>query len=311
MVPMPECARSAKNAASLSSPTHAKHHDRPVPETHANFGHEISSGLSSPYTDLDTTHTRSNPVAAQFSTERAGKMRRRPRYEADNDAELDEITQYYYKNFPSDPEEVKKSIEPIVEMDTDSPGSRPEDRWAEPPVGHVPASWPTGPQYLAPGRYMCPQKGCEDRVGPEDSDDGYTRETLGPHIITSHGGDDGLDDLRSAVRTRSNHLRRAQGRRERRDVTPVFFSRLSNSRGIQGAVDDLVKDLEEIRDWERQGKHPPRLWFPDTFALRRFRTYHSRNCSRWLTHSRVPQCQRSPKEADGQRRQDALPAPQT
>lgn len=268
---MPESALYIKNAASLPSPTHAKHHGRPAPETHAKFGHDLSSGLPSPFTDLDTAHARTNPVAPHFSTERADKMGGRPKYEADNDAELDEITQYYYKKFPRGPDEVKESIEPIVEMDTGSPSSRPEDRWAEPPVGYVPASWPTGPHDLGPGRYICPHKGCEDRVGPEDSDEGYTRETLGPHIINSHGGDDGLDDMRSAVRTRSNNLRRAQGRRGRRNVTPVFFSRFSNSGGIQGAVDDMVKDLEEIRDWERQGKFPstptlgPRYFCFETF----------------------------------------------
>ncbi|KAK7738945.1 hypothetical protein SLS63_002282 [Diaporthe eres] len=142
----------------------------------------------------------------------------------------------------------------ISELGMRSPSARIHDDWADRPVGYVPATWPTGPRMLASDHYTCPHEGCEYPVGPTKWGHGYSRTTLGPHIV-SHG----VSDVREAVRDRVMSMRHRLGR-SRADITssPYDYSRFVPG-DLQRATDDLIVDLEELKDWE-QGDRFVRPW---------------------------------------------------
>lgn len=137
----------------------------------------------------------------------------------------------------------------IYESGINSPGTRPHYDWADRPVGYVPAGWPTGPRDLPSGHYICPHEGCENPVGKTESGEGYSRTTLGPHILTH-----GEYKVRSAVRDRVMGLRHAQGLRlGDGEYSPDYYSsRIPGD--LQRVTDDLIRDLEELQDWEQSDR---------------------------------------------------------
>ncbi|KAL1874459.1 hypothetical protein Daus18300_003477 [Diaporthe australafricana] len=147
--------------------------------------------------------------------------------------------------------------ERIYESGVNSPGTMLPDSWKDPPVGYVPATWPTGPRDLPSGHYTCPIEGCKNPVGPSESDQGYIRTTLGPHIL-SHAGDTKkhifVDDLRLAVRRRVVALRRDM-ECPAEDVINMFYYRGDAISSVQAKVDDMITDLAELRNWEQSSRH--------------------------------------------------------
>lgn len=196
-------------------------------------------------------------------------MDRRPRFSSGDTME-GENTQYYYDDDDEFllPGETSEEDDPIVELGRNSPGSRLDDPWADPPVSYVPASWPTGPRELPPGRYTCPYKGCKHPVGPKESDEGYSRTTLRAHVARHSDYDSAYPSiygLRRTVRERVRALRCALRRHPGDEADFVEYDRHEPDT-LQRETDELILDLEEIRDWEessRRGPYPVRVMTND------------------------------------------------
>lgn len=157
--------------------------------------------------------------------------------------------------------EISEDSDAIGELGRNSPGSRLDDTWADPPVSYVPASWPTGPRELAPGRYTCPYKGCEHPVGPRASDEGYSRTTLAAHVATHSDYDStykSIYGLRWRVRERVRELRCALRRDPGDEAEDYLLDYDYNEPDrLQQETDELILDLEEIREWEDSGRRGP------------------------------------------------------
>lgn len=177
-----------------------------------------------------------------------------------------EATDSYYDDYP-DPYNSFDEFGPFVELGRNSTVSRHRDHWVDPPVSYVPGCWPTGPRELPPDHYVCPYEGCEHPVGPNDSDEGYNRETLGLHI-QSHAVQPDPDpffmrDLRRTVHGRLRAVRRALHCNPR-DISPddkiIHYS--GDPKGSQSETDELIQDLQELKNWERStrmlGPYPVR-----------------------------------------------------
>ncbi|KAG6366526.1 hypothetical protein INS49_000703 [Diaporthe citri] len=241
----PQDSTTFENAASSPSPTRARHHDQPFSKMRANFGDGPSSELSSPFTGFDTTHSRSDPVPLHFTTQRVDKMGRPPSLGSAG-IMAGETMESYHSGYTSETEDGRADY--ILEAGMRSPGSRFHDFWADRPVGYVPAYWPTGPRKLPSGHYTCPHEGCEHPVGQTESGDGYSRTTLGPHIV-SHG----LYDVREAVRDRVRAMRHVQGRNMDDVVNPYeYYSHIPGH--LQRVTDELILDLEELKNWEQSDR---------------------------------------------------------
>lgn len=141
----------------------------------------------------------------------------------------------------------QETMDRILLMGRNSPGSRPERPHAGPPVGYIPADQPGGPRELLPGRYGCPLSGCLHPFGLLKG--GYDRTSLGFHIRLDHGGPHMIREATHQARDRVMALR------FERDFCPVMVHAATD-----GLMADLVRDLEEIREWE----HSRRFIIPDT-----------------------------------------------
>ncbi|KAL2278629.1 hypothetical protein FJTKL_14347 [Diaporthe vaccinii] len=246
IISKPEESRPFKNAASRPSPTHARHHDQLFSKTRANFVDGPSSELSSPFTDFDTTHSRSDAVPLHFTTPRVDKMGRPPSLGSADIMAGETVESYYNDDSDGIPDY-------ILEAGMRSPSARIHDDWADRPVGYVPATWPTGPRMLASGHYTCPHEGCEYPVGSTKWGNGYSRTTLAPHIL-SHG----IDRVRLAVRDRVMLMRYHQGRSRVELTSPYDYCKYVPG-DLQRATDDMILDLEELKNWE-QGDRFVRPW---------------------------------------------------
>lgn len=142
----------------------------------------------------------------------------------------------------------QETLDRILLRGRNSPGSRPEGLYAGPPVGYIPADQPGGPCELPPDRYGCPVSGCRHPFGL--AREGYGRTSLGFHIRVSHGGSDKMWEVIQQVRDRVMALR------FERDFCPA----MGVFAGSNGPVNDLVRDLDEIREWEQAR----RFVVPDT-----------------------------------------------
>lgn len=157
-----------------------------------------------------------------------------------------------------------ETMDHIVELGKSSPGSKLPEPWAEPGVSYIPATCPSGPRNLPPGHYACPSKDCPHRLGKSWSGSGYTRETLRDHIL-NHGGRNGMSELRWTVRQRVMAMRRTQ-RRKTNDGKIWIDATGDLDEDLQRETDDLVLDLEEIRNWEQAIRVAARRSADATFA---------------------------------------------
>jgi hypothetical protein len=150
------------------------------------------------------------------------------------------------------------TMDRIVQMGRNSPGSRPGRLYAGPPVGYIPADQPGGPRDLPPDRYNCPVAGCRLPSGP--TREGYNRRTLGSHIRLSHGGPDRMGEVRQGVRERVMALRFERARQGVGPAARAFPEAGDPVAGLQRQTDGLVRDMDEIRGWE----HSRRFAVPTT-----------------------------------------------
>ncbi|KAI3400591.1 hypothetical protein diail_2794 [Diaporthe ilicicola] len=132
------------------------------------------------------------------------------------------------------------------------PGSSPSKFWKDPPVGYVPAGLPTGPRDLRFGRWVCPFEGCDRPVGPTEDGEGYDRTSLAAHVIV-HGGEKGLYELRRTVRKRVFALRYHLGRATD-DIECMWYYKGGALDDLQAKTDDMIMDLNEIRNWEQSSR---------------------------------------------------------
>lgn len=151
------------------------------------------------------------------------------------------------------------TVRRIIQMGRNSPGSRSERRYTAPPVSYIPADQPNGPRQLPPDRYSCPLTGCHCPLGAEK--EGYDRKGLGYHILLSHGGSDNMLEVRQQVRDRVMALRSECGRGVGATGSPFWRSHRSTF-DLQLQMDGLVRDLDEIREWEHTRRFivPPSSW---------------------------------------------------
>lgn len=174
-----------------------------------------------------------------------------------------------------DPHLSPETMDRIVQMGRNSPGSRPERLYAGPPVGYIPADQPGGPRDLPSDRYNCPAADCRLPSGP--TRDGYDRRSLGSHIRLSHGGPDRMGEVRQRVRERVMALRFERARQGVGPAARVCPEAGDPVAGLQRQTDDLVRDMDEIKGWE----HSRRFAVPTTPKASSFQTRRvGRYCSR-------------------------------
>lgn len=154
-----------------------------------------------------------------------------------------------------------ESTDRIVLMGKNSPGSRPQGLYAGPPVGYIPADQPGGPRDFPPDRYNCPVTDC--RLPSGAAREGYNRKSLGFHIRLSHGGPDRIGEVRQRVRERVMALRFERGHQDFGPAVRLRAEAGDPVAGLQRQVDDLVRDMDEIRGW----KHSHRFAIPTTVPL--------------------------------------------
>lgn len=199
-------------------------------------------------------------------------MARRPT-RSPSDALASEIKESYYHDCFS-PYNSAEEFLPFVELGRNSGESRHRDHWVDPPVSYVPSSWPTGPRNLPPDHYVCPYKGCKHPVGPNDSDEGYNRETLGLHIQSHSGEGSSFGSLRRTVQmrfeaardalhpnpdeisqdddelARYGSLKGSQLETDEMSQDDDEFDDYGSPKGSQRETDDLIQELEKLKYWE-------------------------------------------------------------
>ncbi|KUI68546.1 hypothetical protein VM1G_04412 [Cytospora mali] len=136
-----------------------------------------------------------------------------------------------------------ETMDRIVQMGRNSPGSKPEALSSGPPVSYIPADHPGGPRDLPSGWYRCPVIDCQLPFGP--ANEGYDRGGLARHIDLSHRGPDEMWDARDQIRQRVMDLRFEQGRGLSRTLNSG-----SVAHGFYQEIDELVSFLDEIRELE-------------------------------------------------------------
>ncbi|KUI56894.1 hypothetical protein VP1G_04223 [Cytospora mali] len=136
-----------------------------------------------------------------------------------------------------------ETMDRIVQMGRNSPGSKPELLSTGPPVSYIPADHPGGPRDLPSGRYRCPVIECYLPFGP--ANEGYDRGSLAHHIDWSHRGPDEMWDAREQIRARLMDLRFEQGRGLSRTLNG---GRVAH--GFYQEIDELIGFLDEIRELE-------------------------------------------------------------
>lgn len=125
--------------------------------------------------------------------------------------------------------------------------------WEQPPVSFVPASHPSGPRYLPPGRYGCPVAHCLHPFGHVGNEKGYWWLGLALHIYFQHGFGRGLDNVLQQVRERVWYLRASLGKDPEIDTfRRVHAWKFNPEQDLEDGAAELEMDMEEIREWERE-----------------------------------------------------------
>lgn len=167
----------------------------------------------------------------------------------------DACSKRYYESFlKPNPSEDVPDMSPdtyiyVRNLGLHSPdGSFPE-HWANYPVSFIPSTSPWGPRELDAGRYNCLYPGCVDAFGPPGQLDGYTGRGLALHIYRRHGHGPAVDLVRLDLHKRVMTLRTVNGVKS--DDAPLSCSWKYPGRDLKWVTAGLIKDLEEVRRWER------------------------------------------------------------
>lgn len=130
-----------------------------------------------------------------------------------------------------------------------SPDGSFSEHWANYPVSFIPSTSLLGPRDLDAGHYNCPYPGCVAPFGPSVQPDGYTGGGLVLHIYRRHGYGPAVDRVRLDLHIRVKTLRKVSGKESNDIPLPCCWD--DPGRDFNRVTAGLIKDLEEIRSWER------------------------------------------------------------
>lgn len=168
----------------------------------------------------------------------------------------DACSERYYQSFlkRDPPEEDVPDMSPdtyiyVRNLGLHSPNGSFPEHWANYPVSFIPSTSPWGPRDLDAGRYNCLYPGCVDASGPSGQLDGYTGRGLALHVYRRHGHGPAVDLVRLDLHKRVMTLRTVNGVKS--DDAPLPCSWKYPGRDLEWITAGLIKDLEEVRRWER------------------------------------------------------------
>ncbi|ROW09837.1 hypothetical protein VMCG_02525 [Cytospora schulzeri] len=153
-----------------------------------------------------------------------------------------------------------ENMDRIILMGRNSPGSRPAGSYAGPPLSYIPSDQPGGPRDLPSDCYNCPVAGCRLPSGP--AREGYTRQSLALHIRLCHGGSKIMREVRRQIRERILAVRFERDQ-EIGPTVRIPTEADDPKIDLQRQTDNLIRDLDEIREWE----HSRRFVVPNDVAF--------------------------------------------